>query len=156
VLVWSWRQRAESTPDNWHVPFLVIYEGHVVGTQGLQAEHFAKTRVVSTGSWLGQRYQGRGIGTEMRAAVLHLAFTGLGAVQALSGAFHDNRASLAVSRRLGYADNGVHVHLRRGEPDRIIELLLTREDWEAHRFPGDISVSGLEPCLPHLGAVATD
>jgi RimJ/RimL family protein N-acetyltransferase len=153
VYVWSWRQRAESSPEKWHIPFLVILEGRVVGTQALEAEHFAKTKVVETGSWLGLPYQGRGIGTEMRAAVLHLAFAGLGAVQAMSGAFHDNTASLGVSRRLGYKDNGVHVQLRRGEPDRLVHLALTREDWQAHRFPGEISVSGLGPCLPLLGVV---
>ena len=36
-------------------------------------------RTVGTGSWLGRPYQGRGIGKEMRGAVLALAFDGLGA-----------------------------------------------------------------------------
>jgi RimJ/RimL family protein N-acetyltransferase len=39
---------------------------------------FAVLREVHTGSWLGQRYQGQGLGTEMRSAVLHLGFAGLG------------------------------------------------------------------------------
>jgi RimJ/RimL family protein N-acetyltransferase len=152
VYVWSWRQRAESTPEKWNIPFLVTFEGRVIGTQGLEAEHFAKAKVVETGSWLGLAHHGRGIGTEMRAGVLHLAFAGLGAVRAESGAFHDNAASLGVSRRLGYVDNGHHIKLRRGEPDRLNDLVLTRADWESHRFAGEISISGLEPCLPLLGA----
>ena len=44
---------------------------------------------VSTFSWLGVRHHGKGIGTQMRAAALHLAFTALGATDAISGAFDD-------------------------------------------------------------------
>ncbi len=42
----------------------------------------------------------------MRAAVLHLAFAGLGAQHAVSGAHDHNTASLTVSRKLGYRDDG--------------------------------------------------
>ena len=51
--------------------------GSVAGVQGMLATDFAVNRQVSTGSWLGQAYHGRGIGKEMRAAILHLAFAGL-------------------------------------------------------------------------------
>jgi RimJ/RimL family protein N-acetyltransferase len=65
--------------------------------QGLGGRDFAVLREVHTGSWLGRRYQGHGIGTQMRAAVLHLAFEGLGAQHAAFGAFEHNAASLGVS-----------------------------------------------------------
>ena len=42
----------------------------------------------------------------MRAAVLAFAFDGLGAQVAESSAFLDNAASNAVSRALGYEENG--------------------------------------------------
>ena len=42
-------------------------------------------REVSTFSWVGVRHHGRGIGTEMWAAALHLAFAGLGATNAVWG-----------------------------------------------------------------------
>jgi RimJ/RimL family protein N-acetyltransferase len=42
----------------------------------------------------------------MRAAALHLAFAGLGAREATSEAFADNRASNRVSQTLGYEPNG--------------------------------------------------
>ncbi|HWW54698.1 MAG TPA: GNAT family protein [Acidimicrobiales bacterium] len=150
VLQWSWRQRAELTPDKWRLCFIVSLDGEVVGTQGIEAEHFATCRVVETGSWLGRRFQGQGLGKEMRAAVLHLAFAGLGAVQARSGAFHDNAASLAVSRALGYQSNGERIKLRRDKPDRLLELVLTRAAWEKHRWTAPIEVDGLEACLPLL------
>ena len=71
-------------------------------------------RAVNSGSWLGRAYQGQGYGKEMRAAMLHLAFDGLGAAVAYSGAFFDNAASLATSKALGYRENGRERQLRRG------------------------------------------
>jgi RimJ/RimL family protein N-acetyltransferase len=56
---------------------------------------------IGTFSWLGPGYRGRGIGTEMRAAALHLAFAGLAAREATSEAFADNSASNRVSQALG-------------------------------------------------------
>jgi RimJ/RimL family protein N-acetyltransferase len=89
----------------------------------------------------------------MRAAALHLAFIGLGALIARSGAFDDNRRSLGVSRALGYEDDGDAEYLR-GDPGmagRILRLKLTRERWEQHRPDLDVTVEHLEPCLPLLG-----
>jgi len=94
-------------------------------------DEFAILREVSTGSWLGREYQGEGTGTEMRAAVLHLAFAGLGAEYAVSGAFSDNPASQAVSRKLGYAADGVERHVSRGRPAIVQPLRLGRQAWQA-------------------------
>ncbi len=57
----------------------------------LQYEHCsyftpATLRTFDTGSWVGRRFQGRGTGTEMRAAALHLMFAGLGAREATTSA----------------------------------------------------------------------
>ena len=59
-----------------------------------------------TGSWLGASFQGHGYGTEQRAAVLELAFRGLGANAAISGALEHNIASQRVSTKLGYRQTG--------------------------------------------------
>ncbi|MBY8854139.1 GNAT family N-acetyltransferase, partial [Saccharothrix sp. MB29] len=64
--------------------------------------HFPVLREVDTGSWLGLEHQGKGCGTEMRAAVLLFAFDHLGALAARSSAFDDNLPSHGVSRKLGY------------------------------------------------------
>ena len=92
---------------------------------------------------------GKGIGKEMRAAVLHFLFEGLGAQRCLSGAWHDNGPSLGVSRALGYVENGEDVKLRRDEPDRQIRLLLTRETWQSQRRD-DIEIVGLDGCRDML------
>jgi RimJ/RimL family protein N-acetyltransferase len=87
----------------------------------------------------------------MRSAILHLAFDGLGAREALSGAFFDNEPSMATSRSLGYVFNGEELLLRRGKPDRMINLRLDRDTWSATRRD-DIVIEDLsEDCLEMFG-----
>ncbi|MGH8918633.1 MAG: GNAT family N-acetyltransferase, partial [Actinomycetes bacterium] len=81
---WHWQTRATWSPDLWRLSLATVIGGQVVGTQDLAASSFAVTLEVESGSWLGRRFQGSGIGTRMRAAVLDLAFTGLGAATARS------------------------------------------------------------------------
>ncbi|CAA9249863.1 MAG: hypothetical protein AVDCRST_MAG76-2219 [uncultured Acidimicrobiales bacterium] len=155
TLQYLWGTRASWKPDSWHCGFAVMVHGQVVGLQTVLADGFPTRRTVKTGSWLGRPHQGTGIGTEMRAAVLHLAFDGLGAVRAESGAWHDNSASLAVSRKLGYAENGDEWLLRGDSPDREVRLVLQRERWAQGRRQ-DIQLEGLEQCLPFFGTVVDD
>jgi RimJ/RimL family protein N-acetyltransferase len=153
VLQYQWSRWAELKPEQWSLDFAVLLDGEPAGQQRLGARDFAVTREVWTGSWLGLRYHGRGIGTEMRAAVLHLAFAGLGAEQARSGALSDNAPSLGVSRKLGYVPDGTNRQVVR---DRVVteqRLLLDRAAWQAHRTV-PVEIEGLEPCLELLGAVS--
>src|SRR5690606_16044055 len=107
-----WRARAAWTPQRWRLILAVFHDGAPIGCQDVIADDFPLLREVRTGSWLGRPFQGRGFGKQMRAAVLHLAFAGLGAVTARTSAFADNPASLAVTRALGYEPNGVTRDLR--------------------------------------------
>jgi RimJ/RimL family protein N-acetyltransferase len=150
----AWGRRAALTRDDWSLPFAVCVGGHAVGVQDVFAKQFAVRRTVETGSWLAQREQGRGIGTEMRAAVLHFAFEGLGAWEALSGSFADNPASAGVSRRNGYEANGEELLAREGEAARLQRWVLTRARWAPHRRD-DVVIEGLDACLPLLGAGET-
>jgi RimJ/RimL family protein N-acetyltransferase len=145
-----WGLRANWQPSRWELVLVVRERSEVVGVQSLHGTEFPITRQVETGSWLGRSQQGRGIGKEMRAAILHLAFAGLGAQRATSAAFEDNPASLRVSRSLGYADNGDDVMARRGRPARMLKLRLDRATWERNRRH-DIRIDGLEACLPMFG-----
>ena len=147
-----WGNLATFSTEHWILGFITTQEGRVVGSQGISAKHFARRRVVETGSWLGRDFHGQGLGKEQRAAVLHFAFAGLGALRAESGAFHDNAPSLAVSRSLGYEENGDGISLRRDGVDRIVNLKLIPERWEAHRPDYEIAIDGHDPCLPLLGA----
>jgi RimJ/RimL family protein N-acetyltransferase len=145
-----WGVRAALKPESWILPF-AVYEGQrLVGAQAVGGDSFAVTRTVDTGSWLGRSQQGRGLGKEMRTAVLHLAFAGLGAERATTAAFADNTRSLGVTRALGYADNGWFIDNREGQAARHLRFVLEREAWEQRRRD-DIDIVGLEPCLRPLG-----
>jgi RimJ/RimL family protein N-acetyltransferase len=153
ALQWWWRARAEWQPEQWTLTLMVSEvgaggRGTPVGVQDLVGERFAVRRTVHTGSWLGLDHQGRGLGKEMRAAVLHLAFAGLGAERAETAAWHDNVASLGVTRSLGYRPNGDRVGVRRGQAEHQLDFVLTRADWRAR---DDIQIEGLDPCLPLFG-----
>jgi RimJ/RimL family protein N-acetyltransferase len=150
-LSYSWTARGTLTAEDWSLPFAVVNEGRIVGLQELLAADFARARSVSSGSWLTVSAQGRGLGVEMRAAVLHLAFAGLGALEAQTSAWHDNPASQRVSLRLGYEHEGQQLLARRNEPTPHLRYRLTREAWQRNHFDG-IELHGLEPCLALLGA----
>jgi len=152
AMQWQWGRWAALSADEWHLPFVVIEDGVVVGTQEVHAEKYAVRREVHTGSWLGLAHQGRGVGTQMRAAVLHLAFAELGAEWATTTAFEDNAASNGVTRRLGYEFDGCEISERRGEPARQYRYRLSRTRWEQQeRIP--VEVTGVEACRPLLGAL---
>ena len=146
-----WLVRSAWKPEDWGYNPFVFLDGEPVGSQGLSAKSFAVAKVVGTGSWLRMDRQGTGIGKEMRAAILHLAFEGLGATVAYSSAWDDNGRSLGVSRALGYEENGDLIMNRAGKPARQIGLKLTRERWEQRRRD-DIVIEGLQPCLELFGA----
>ncbi|MGQ0715804.1 MAG: GNAT family N-acetyltransferase [Pseudonocardiales bacterium] len=148
---YHWGARSRLTPSDWNVNFLVRHEGRVIGAQGLSAKAFPITLEVSSGSWLGAAHQRQGFGTEMRAAVLLLAFDHLGATVARSGAFTDNPASLRISEKLGYRTDGANTHARRGTAATEIRLVL--EPSHLIRPNWILEVNGLNPCRPLLGAI---
>jgi RimJ/RimL family protein N-acetyltransferase len=87
----------------------------------------------------------------MRAAILHLAFAGLGALEARSAFWHDNGPSRRVSESLGYEVVGERWVLRRDVRDVEIDVRLRREVWDERRRD-DIELVGLEPCLELFAA----
>jgi RimJ/RimL family protein N-acetyltransferase len=156
VLQYHWGCLGNWSPDAWTLNLVVVRDRVVVGTQGLSAKDYRIVREVGTGSWLGRQHQGQGTGTAMRAAVLALAFDGLGADFALSEAFTDNPASLRVSRKLGYADDGMDRLVIRGRAAECRRLRISRAAWLAAGGAvglglGEVAIDGLEPCLPLFG-----
>ncbi len=144
---------ADWKPEAWDLPFAVRCEGELVGVQGIKANDFARRHTFETGSWLGQAHQGAGLGQEMRAAVVHFGFEGLGAWRAETSAFHDNHSSLGVTRAIGYEPNGDELMVR-GDLDQaelMLDFKLERAQWQRRRRD-DIVIAGLEPCLDFFGA----
>jgi RimJ/RimL family protein N-acetyltransferase len=145
-----WRGRGRVSPDSWRLYFAVLVDGEPVGMQDLTSTNFTRFGTVSSFSWLAPGRRGQGLGKEMRAAILHLGFAGLGAEVATTGAWEDNHASLGVTRALGYRPNGERFELRRGERARQLRFVMTRGDWEPHRRD-DIVVEGIDACRPLFG-----
>lgn len=150
VLRFHWRTRADTTATNWRIPFATIVDNVVVGSTNLAAVDFPRLRSFETGSWLGQEYQGRGIGKEMRLAALAVGFDGLGAAEATTGAWADNAASLGVTMALGYRFQGARRSLRRDEPDDLHGYRMTRDHFDTIRRD-DIEITGIEPVRRLLG-----
>lgn len=152
VLRWHWRQWAEWRPTGWEWPAVAVVDDTVVGMQAMEATDFGIGRTVATGSWLGRAHQGRGLGKEMRAAVLHLAFAGLGAQRAETAAFADNSASLAVTCATGYRPNGERVTVAEGRSRRELHFVLDRRTWLA-RQRDDIELMGVAEARTQFGLV---
>lgn len=150
---YHWRQRAEFTPEAWTMNLAVLHEGTLVGVQGITTQDYAITRAGETGSWLGRRFQGQGIGTSMRQVLCAFMFDHLDAVEITSGAFVDNPASLAVSRKVGYRDGRLRrLRRRHGELALNRELVLTPADFV--RGDHELEVEGLAPFRLSVGLPA--
>jgi RimJ/RimL family protein N-acetyltransferase len=147
-----WRALAHWKPASWHLPLTVFVGAGPVGIQDLWAEEFAQRRSVGTGSWITRPRQGRGYGTEARAAALDLAFGHLGAAEALTDYIEGNHASERVSRKLGYVPNGLRA-VHRDDAARLTEyqLRLDRPAWEDRTRPDRTAVTRLGSCLPMFG-----
>ena len=148
---YHWACRASWTPEHWELNLIAEVDGELVGTQSVGADGFAVHRTVHTGSWLGRAFQGRGLGKAMRGAVLGFAFDGLGARYAETSAFLDNAASNAVSRALGYAENGRGTLAPQGVARDTQKFRMTRDVWRSRPRP-PLAIEGLEPCVELFGA----
>jgi RimJ/RimL family protein N-acetyltransferase len=135
-------------PEKWSLNLLVFADARPAGSQTIGAENFASTRTVGTGSWLGKTLQRQGLGTEMRAAVLELAFRELGTEAATSGAIVGNEASKRVSEKLGYTITGTSTVSPRGEPLAQYDLKIERDAWTS---PVPVEIGGLDGCLHLFG-----
>ncbi|HEX4087771.1 MAG TPA: GNAT family N-acetyltransferase [Trebonia sp.] len=144
-----WGQRANFSPEKWSMELAVLFHGELVGSQGFGTRDYLVTRVGETGSWLGREFHGRGIGTAMRKVICAFIIDHLDAAFITSAAFADNPASLAVSRKCGYRENGVSVVKRMDKPARYQRLLL--EPGNLIRYEHELSVEGVPEFRRSIG-----
>jgi RimJ/RimL family protein N-acetyltransferase len=144
-----WRLRAEFSPERWAAPLAVLWNGMPAGVQELFGDKYLVNRTAETGSWLGRRFHGHGIGTAMRQVIAAFAFDHLDAQQVTSAAYADNLASMAVSRKVGYTENGVDIWARDGTPVPHQRFLLTRGNLVRYEHP--LTVTGLPAFRRSLG-----
>ena len=150
LMQYHWAQRAAMKPESWTLETTVRFNGDVVGCQSISTRDYLVTRTGETGSWLGRNRHGRGIGTLMRQAIAAFMFDHLEAAEVTSSAFADNPASLAVSRKVGYRENGVDRLKRRdGEVALSQNLVLTAETLSRPGY--ELTVHGASPLQKFLG-----
>jgi RimJ/RimL family protein N-acetyltransferase len=149
-----WKAYGTWRPEAWRLNFVVRAADEILGVQELEGNDFPVLRTVDTSSFLIPSARGRGYGKQMRAAVLALAFGPLDAQAAITSAWHDNHASLGVSRALGYRPNGEALHARADHVDVMLHLRLPRADWLAGGTRQPVQISGFEACRPFFGLTA--
>ena len=86
----------------------------------------------------------------MRSAVLSFVFDGLGARFAESSAFLDNAASNAVSRGLGYEENGRGSLAPQGVSRETQRFRMSAEGWRSRPRP-PVELEGLDACRAMFG-----
>jgi len=146
-----WRHYGTWSPAAWRLNFAVRRGEELLGLQELEGNDFPTLRTVDTSSWLVPAARGTGTGKRMRRAALALAFGPLSARAAVTSAWHDNTASLGVSRSVGYRPNGESLLARGDGADILVHLRMTREQWEATGAAREVTVEGFEPCRPFFG-----
>ena len=148
VLAFHWQARIGIGPDRFHLPFAVVLDGTIIGTQGINAEDFQALRTFSTGSWLATPWQGQGLAKEMRAAVLTFGFGHLDGTTALSGARHTTERSIKVTTGLGYRENGRRPARFGDDIAEGVDFRLDRADWEALPDRPPVEITGWQACEP--------
>jgi RimJ/RimL family protein N-acetyltransferase len=149
IAKYQWGLRAEFSPENWTAEFAVFWDGVLAGCQGFSTKDYLLTRTGETGSWLGRRFQGRGIGTAMRQVLCAFVFDHIDADYVTSSAFTDNPASLAVSKKAGYSKQGWRRVARQGKQATIQGLIL--EPGSLNRYEHPLAVEGLAAFRRSIG-----
>jgi RimJ/RimL family protein N-acetyltransferase len=150
VIQRHWAALGGWKPAEWTLYLVVAYEGGVVGSQSIGARNYATTREVLLTSWLGQAFQGKGIGAHARGAMLHLAFEGLAADYAFSVVRRENVQSQAICKRFGFVLDGMQINSVRGEQAISDRFRLDRHTWVGNRLEG-VTMAGVEAGLTLFG-----
>jgi RimJ/RimL family protein N-acetyltransferase len=98
-----WAGRGRVSAEFWRLYFAVLVDGVPVGMQDLIAKNFTRFGTVSSFSWLAPGSRGQGLGKEMRAAILQLAFAGLGRTKPAATPFSTTKHPTACP--VGWATN---------------------------------------------------
>jgi RimJ/RimL family protein N-acetyltransferase len=153
ILAYQWSAASRIAPASWAIELAVVRGGEVLGVQSLTATDFLVTRTAESGSWLGRRHQGAGVGTRARLMILELLFAGFDARTATTSAWQDNGPSNAVTRKIGYRPNGTMTLEREGKAADDVRYRLDRDDWAARpeALRPEVTLHGVGPVREMLG-----
>ena len=137
---WLNRQHPELPPDETNFAIELPGAGFI-GNAGFHAD----VQNPTLGYWLAEPFWHRGIMSEAAQAVIDWYFESDFGPVIHCGAFHFNKASLAVQKKLGFVETGTSRRhcLARGEEVGHIDTELRRADWatrSGRAEAGDVSV----------------
>lgn len=147
----QWLSRATSNPERWAINLMVRYQDQIVGMQSLRGTDFLHLGEVDTGSWISRSLHGQGLGTQVRAIALEFLFVDLHAQRALSGAFEHNKASMAVSSKLGYHKCSEGYYYNGRETVGFTHFRIERDTWMNGPHRREISTYGTHDVRVLLG-----
>ncbi|MBA8825129.1 RimJ/RimL family protein N-acetyltransferase [Saccharopolyspora lacisalsi] len=146
-----WHSWGTWTPERWSLDLAMFEQGRPVGIQNVRAADFARHGAIETRMWTHHSRRGTGLCTLAHTMVLHFAFEGLRTTQALAETRKDNTPAQLVLRKFGYRTHGAD---HADEQDRAVVwqgLRLTTEQWHANRPTTNVSMRGVDECLPVFG-----
>lgn len=103
--------RTTCGPEEWRLECAVIVDKQPAGVVGIGASEWRTRKAAVSGSWLGRRYQGRGIGFTAARGLLRVYFDELGGDEARRVVYPENVASLRVGEKLAYVREEGNVFL---------------------------------------------
>lgn len=143
-----WGQLAGWTADRWGLGLCVFADGQPIGMVSVRAHDFRVVREVTTSSWLGLPYQGKGFGTEARIGLLTLAFDQLDAEAARTEVFQDNHSSQGVA-------SGISKHLMALRAANLVTATKVGRT-QRYRLNAATMSAALEPWLAHYEPYFSD
>lgn len=119
------RQAGPATPER-AVLMIELPGKGVIGCISLTGE---------LGFWIGRPHWNRGYVSEAATALLDWHFAGTNAEAVTSSAHHDNAASLAVQKKLGFAATGREMRFSQTLQHNVEHVVtrLSRQAWQAMR-----------------------
>src|SRR5258708_3510222 len=102
-----WRKKLADKPEGLHSLVASVPEAGVVGSLSVEASaRFRRRHVGVIGMSVHREWRGRGVGTALMTAAVHLAENWLGLARLELTAFTDNAAAIALYRKFGVAVEG--------------------------------------------------
>ena len=140
----------------WNVPFVV--RARDVGSPLLGVAWLRSTEEpgrFETSAWIARRFQGKGYGREVEAAVLAFAFEQCGAQEVSAGTFAFNGAGRSLARGAGFVETPADPVLNRGELAEYVTLTLDAAGYRNHAGNIPVTVAGFDR-VAHMFPVARE
>ena len=121
------------------VPFVILYDGEVVGQLSISELSGGALQSSQIGYWVSEQVAGRGIAPTAVALAIDYVFEGLGLHRVEICIRPENHASLRVVQKLGLRPEGsrkAYIHIDGNWRDHECFVALREDGPVRHRWPG--------------------